>query len=214
MNGAVSERVRIGTCSGLAEVALVRSAFTAHDIHVVVGTEHHVGMLTGLGGGFASLDIWVDADAQEDALSLLQSLRQHDAGAGDLDGPCADGDAAHDGDDPACDARGDGDGDDEIPGELRQRIDRRRQTAVALLLGACVTFGTAHAFTRAWRRGALLMTLEAIGIGYLILGNPLGMAVVIATVVADVTGALWRIHGGTAGATGAVALPVARLHRR
>ena len=204
--------------------------FTAHGIRAVVGTEHHVGVLTGLGGGFASFDIWVDEDDHEEAAVLLRSLRSHGATPGDrerCDGDASDDDGVHAHDGGAPDA-GDAhacavqDGEDEIPGELRQRIDRRRQTAVALLLGACVTFGTAHAFTRAWMRGALLMMIEAIGIGYVILGNSLGMAAVIGAVITDVAGALWRIHVTGFGAAGGAnedevvraPLPVARLRVR
>jgi hypothetical protein len=214
---AVSDRVRIGTCSGLAEAALLRSMFTAHGIGGAIGAEHRVSVLTGLGGGFASLDIWVDEDEHEEALALLRSLRSGEADPGDHDEPSSEADDPHDG---PCVDDASAHGHDEIPGELRLRIHRRRQTAVALLLGACVTFGTAHAFTRAWARATLLMIVEAIGIGYVIVGNSLGMVAVIGAVIADVTGALWRIHGGGSGAGEIDAeaarspLPVARLRVR
>ena len=216
----MSDRVRIGTCSGLAEAALLRSVFVAHGIGGAIGDEHHVGVFTvlgGLGGGFASLDIWVDEDEHEEALALLRSLRSNEADPGDRDEPPSE--AANPDDEPRDDDAS-AHGHDEIPGELRLRIHRRRQTAVALLLGACVTFGTAHAFTRAWARAALLMIVEAIGIGYVLLGNALGIVAVIGTVVADVTGALWRIHAGGTGAGEIDAepprspLPVARLRGR
>jgi hypothetical protein len=233
MNRPVSSRVRIGTCAGLADAALVRSVFTAHGIHVVVGSENHANVFTGLGGGFASLDIWVDDGDAEDAAELLQDLRERSArvhGSSDgedepdgddddfLEHVCSTGPdgAAHAGED-------DGDDDDDdlrehgalptavslavAPGEsLRIRVDRRRRTAVAMLLACCITFGTAHMFTRAWMRGLLLAAFEALGLRYVVLGNPIGGAIVASAVAFDLFGAVWRVR--TAPAT---RLPVARL---
>jgi hypothetical protein len=53
---------------GPAEAALLRAAFDAHDIHVVINAEHHASVLGGLGGAFVPLHIMVDeADAEEAA---------------------------------------------------------------------------------------------------------------------------------------------------
>src|SRR5262249_50697375 len=80
-NEAVSDRVRIGTCADLGDAALVRSVFAARDIHVVIGTEHHASVLTGLGGGFVSFDIWVSEEDAEEASELLRDLRERGAEA-------------------------------------------------------------------------------------------------------------------------------------
>jgi hypothetical protein len=239
MNRPVSSRVRIGTCEGLADAALVRSVFTAHGIHVVVGSENHASVLTGLGGGFASLDICVDEADAEDAAELLHDLRERSASSS----ASCDGDDEPDGDDDdfledvcgtgaAYRGRGDDDDDDAedaddpdsdlrgrrtaspttvslvaAPGEsLRIRVDRRRRTAVVLLLACCITFGTAHMFTRAWMRGLLLAAFEAFGLRCVVLGDPIGGVIVATAVLFDLFGALWRVR--TAPAT---RLPIARL---
>jgi hypothetical protein len=76
----VSGRVRIGTCTGPADAALVRSVFAAHGIGAVIGAEHHAGLLGPLGGAFLSLDISVAEDDAEDAVALLRDLRERSAG--------------------------------------------------------------------------------------------------------------------------------------
>lgn len=231
MNRPVSSRVRIGTCAGTADAALVRSVFTAHGIHVVVGSENHASVFSGLGGGFESLDIWVDDGDAEDAAELLQDLRERSARVHGS----SDGDDEPDGDDDdflehMCTTGADGadcehdedDEDDDLhepgalptavslavaPGEsLRIRVDRRRRTAVAMLLACCVTFGTAHMFTRAWMRGLLLAGFEALGLRYVVLGDPIGGVIVASAVAFDLFGAVWRVR--TAPST---QLPVARL---
>lgn len=189
MKPAVS-RVRIGTCSGPADAALVRSVFSAHGIDVVVGAEHHAGMLAGLGGGFLSLDIWVHEDDSEDATALLTDLRTRHGEPDDE----ADDDAPYDGEDVI-----------EAPMAIALRTDRRRRTAVVLMLGCCVTFGTAHMFTGAWRRGVSLAAIELVGILQAGAGHLLGGAVAIAAVLVDLLGALWRIRRPEP------TLPVARL---
>jgi hypothetical protein len=204
-------RVRIGTCSGLADAALVRSIFTAHDIDVVVGTEHHAGVLTGLGGGFVSLDIWIDEEDREEALALLHDLRDPDLRCGaenenedeDEDGKGHDQDAGNDAAGARPDAR-------DAPGDsLHLRIDRRRRTAVVLLLGSCITFGTAHMFTRAWMRGIMLAAVEIIGLMHVWNRHAAGGGIIASAVLADMIGALWRVR-----AAPPPALPVARIVAR
>ena len=191
--------MRIGTCSGPADAALVRSMFSAHGIDVVVGAEHHAGMLAGLGGGFLSLDIWVDEEDSEDATALLHDLRERNDA---LDDETDDDDDEYDGDEH-------GDASRSAPAAtVHQRVDQRRRTAVALILGCCVTFGTAHMFTGAWTRGITLAAIELAGIFQASAGHLAGGVVAVAAVVVDLTGSLWRIR-----ATRRTALPAARLHR-
>jgi Putative prokaryotic signal transducing protein len=174
----------------------VRSIFSAHGINVVVGAENHAGMLAGLGGGFLSLDIWVDDEDSEEATALLRDLRERD-----------DGTPAHEDDD-----------DDEYDGDetgeswraapvatVNQRIDQRRRTAVALILGCCITFGTAHMFTGAWMRGVALAAVELVGIFQAGAGHTLGGVAAVAAILVDLIGALWRIRARR------TTLPVARL---
>lgn len=234
MNCGVSDRVRIGTCSGLADAALVRSVLSAHGYHVVVGAEHHAGVLTGLGGGFVSLDIWVDEDEAEDAAALLHDLRsgnaevpedgadEADDHAGEPDG-AGDGEAG-DGDHETDDDAGDGDhggamaraassagAPTSLGDSVEMRVDRRRRTAVALLLGCLVTFGTAHMFTRAWLRGVALAGIEILGFAWVGGGRPIGGLLVAAAVTWDIVGAVWRIRASLPVGP-SPKLPAARIH--
>lgn len=197
--------MRIGTCSGPADAALVRSLFDAHGVPVVVGAENHTGVLGGLGGSFLSLDIWVDEQDSEDAVALLHDLREHDKSGDqadyDVDNDDVDGEALA-GEPLARDDAGDPSGT-----SVQLRTDRRRRTAIALLLGCCVTFGTAHMFIGAWMRGLTLAALEIIGIQKLWDGHEIGIAVVVAASLADVIGALWNVW-----TVSKPDLPAARLH--
>jgi hypothetical protein len=205
-------RVRIGTCSGPADAAFVRSVFAARGIAVVVGAEHHSGMLAGLGGGFLSLDIWVDEADSEEAQALLRDLRDGDACVTDDDV----GELAADQTDGPIDGSGSDhthgtpdDVDHAIDTTFHHRLDRRRRTGIALLLGCCITFGTAHMFTGAWSRGIALAALELIGILRVGGGHPLGSLAIAAAVAFDLIGAISRIWSASDRA-----LPVARLRRR
>src|SRR5262245_36340404 len=184
-------RVRIGTCSGPADAALVRAAFAAHEIHAVVGAEQHAGMLGGLGGSFLSLDIWVDEQDSEEAIALLRDLRG--------EGP--DDAAEHGVEEPLPPE------DEEDEPAVEQRIARRRGTGLVLLLGCCVTFGTGHIATGAWGRGLALAVLEVLGFRTM-LGDPaLGGAMVAVAIALDLVGAMVRVHRRPP------ALPEARLVR-
>ena len=208
----MSGRVRIGTCSGPADAALIRSVFAARGLHVVIGAEHHGGMFAGL-GAFLSLDIWVAAEDAEDAAELLQDLRESDASEPSPDGD--DGDAADAGDtadedaaDPADHARAEADDPAAAAAALsiEQRSLLRRNTAYVLLLGGVFGFGTAHLFTGAWGRGFFLAALQIAGFVSAISGSSMGLAVLAAARLVDLFGALWRVR--TAPTT---ALPVARI---
>jgi hypothetical protein len=179
--------------------------FSAHGIAVVIGAENHAGLLAGLGGAFLSLDIWVDEEESEEALALLHDLRERDERSvdGDDDDEDFDGDAA----DPAGESRDDA--ADPAGDPVQLRMDRRRQTGIVLLLGCCVSFGTAHLFTRAWVRGITLAAVELGGVMQLWDGHGSGGLLVIAAMLADVIGALWRVRSATT-----PSLPRARLHGR
>ena len=69
-------RVQIGTCSGPADAALVKAAFQAHKIPVLINAEQHASMLAGLGGALTPLIILVDSDHAEEASALLADLRE------------------------------------------------------------------------------------------------------------------------------------------
>ena len=179
-------RVRIGTCSGPAEVALVRSVFSAHGIHVAIGAEEHANMLGGLGGGFLRLDISVDEADADDAIALL---REHEL---ELPDDEADDEPYERATDPTA-----------------ILIDRRRRTIVALLLAFCISFGTAHLLTRAWLRGLAFAGLEVLGIAALRVGAMQGGLLITAAILGDAIGAVSRIWKQTP----VPALPVARVRR-
>lgn len=162
---------------------------SARGIPAVVGGEHHANLLGGLGGSFISLDIWVDADDAEAAAALLRDFR----GAAEPDEP----------------SEPDGvDDDDDDDGEIEQRINRRRDTGIALLLACFITLGTAHLFARMWLRGLALAALEIYGFTRVAHDPKLGGALVGGAILTDAIGAVWRIR--TAGRS---RLPRARVNR-
>jgi hypothetical protein len=181
-------RVRIGVCHGAADAALVRSVFEAHEIAVVIGAENHANLLGGLGDGFLTLDISVDEAKAEDAVQLLREIRSNES----IESEPAEGDEP--------------DQDEAV--WVEQRVDRRRRTGVVLLLAFCVTFGTAHMYTRAWFRGIALMGVELLGIRYLGVKPVIGGLIIAAAVVTDLVGALMRVRSP------ATTLPAARAQRR
>jgi hypothetical protein len=194
--------------------------FAAHGIAAVVGAENHAGMLGGLGGGFLSLDIWVDGEDQDEAVALLRDFRERDDGQTDEDeddddafdgeGDAAFDAAARDAADAAGDAAGTfGSGSERSPDRadsVQLRIERRRRTGVVLLLGCFLTFGTAHMFTRAWARGIALAGLEILGFMYIGDRGNVGGLLVAGAILGDLIGALWRVRT----APGSV-LPEARV---
>ena len=191
----MSGRVRIGTCADPSDAALLRSVFAARGIGVVIGAEHHASLLGPIGGAFLSLDIWVASDDAEEAAALLHDLR---TGGHAADGEATDADAE----------AGPPDEDDrELEYEHRIRTEQRRRASLAILLGCFVTFGTAHMVTGAWARGLVLAAVEMVGLRYLLLGERFGTAIILAAVIADLTGALWRLRRQQT-------LPTARILRR
>jgi hypothetical protein len=169
--------------------------FAARGIGVVIGAEHHASLFGPLGGSFLSLDIWVASDDAEEAVALLHDLR--------TGGHAADGEAGEAG----AEAGPPDEDDRELEYEHRIRIEQRRRAGLAILLGCFVTFGTAHMATGAWARGLVLAAVEMVGLRYLLLGERFGTAIILVAVIADLTGALWRLRRQQT-------LPTARLHRR
>jgi hypothetical protein len=187
-------RVRIGTCADPSDAALIQSMFAGRGIAVVTGAGHHASPLGALGGSFLSLDIWVAEEDAEEAVELLRDLRGGHAAGGEDEATPPDDDASA------------APSDDELEHERRIRSEQRSRAALAILLGCFVTFGTAHMVTGAWARGLVLAATEAVGIRYLMVGEKFGTAIILAAVIADLTGALWRLRGQRN-------LPVARIHR-
>lgn len=199
--------MRIGTCAGPADAALVRSAFAAHDIPVQIGHENFANVLGGLGGSFVSLDIFVSEDDADEAAALLADLRAGDHEADPDDPEVEDIDA-----DAHADAAGvwssAAEAGDDLPGAaVVLTTDRRRKTAIALLLAFCISFGTAHMYTRAWLRGMVLAGVEVLGFMHLGSGSKLGVPLVMGAVIVDAIGAVWR-----AWKRPMAQLPPARVH--
>jgi hypothetical protein len=61
--------------------------------------------------------------------------------------------------------------------------------------------------TGAWVRGLVLAVMEMVGLRYLLLGERFGTAIILAAVITDLTGALWRLRRQQT-------LPTARILRR
>src|SRR5262249_3596947 len=142
----------------------------------------------------------------EEAVALLRDLRERDERGDDGDDEHRRDDAADD--DPTGD--GEPDDDDDRDHSVQWRIDRRRQTGAVLLLGTCITFGTAHMFTGPWMRGILLAAVEVIGLrqfGDEPARHVIGGVAVAAAILTDVIGALWRVR-----AVPRADLPAARVH--
>jgi Putative prokaryotic signal transducing protein len=171
-------RVRIGTCSGPAEAALVRAAFEAHDIPVVINAEQHASMLGGLGGALVPLYIDVPEDKAEEAVALLHELRGEDADAEGI---------AEEPDDPG-----------ESMADVAARVQRRRNTGIVVALALCISFGTAHMYTRAWKRGVGLALLELLSFRMMFESRQLGGALLLGCIAIDLVGALVRVRAPVA----------------
>lgn len=204
----MKNRVRIGTCSGPAEAAFVRSVFDAHDLPVVINGEMHASAMGGL-GGFVRLDIFVDGDDAEEAAALLGDIRAGDHAV-------SEDDAAPDASEG--DERADADGVWNVehgagalevspaspPATPTTGFDnRRRRTGIILLLSVMPGFGAAHMATGAWGRGIAIAAVNVLGVKYVVTGQTvLGGWLLFGARFADLLGALWRVWsrpGGDAG---------------
>jgi hypothetical protein len=201
----MKNRVKIGTCSGPAEAAFVRSVFDAHELPVVINGEMHAQTMGGL-GGFVRLDILVDREDADDASALLADIRAgaHAVSEGDELPPVED-----QADRARSDERADADGvwnakPESVAADaaLAARSytpttgfdGRRRRTGAVLLLSVLAGFGTAHMSTGAWIRGGLIAVVNIVGIAYAWNGHGhLGGWLLFGARFADMFGALWRV---------------------
>lgn len=118
-------RVSIGTCSGPADAALVKAAFAAHHIPVLINAEQHASMLAGLGGAFVPLHIFVDSERAEEAAALLADLRARERAV-----------------EPEAEPPEEDDDDRELAAEAVARASRRSRNGILLLIvlgGAAAT---------------------------------------------------------------------------
>jgi len=193
----MNHRVKIGTCSGPAEAAFVRSVFDAHELPVVINGEMHASAMGGL-GGFIRLDIFVDREDAEDAVALLRDIRagDHAVSEGDElpDYPGGDERADADG---VWDAKHETGASEAPPAEPAPTTGfdtRRRSTGAVLLLSVIPGFGAAHMSTGAWGRGVLIAALNMAGIAYAVGDQPrLGGLLLFGARFGDMFGALWRV---------------------
>lgn len=211
--GSMKNRVRIGTCSGPAEAAFVRSVFDAHELPVIINGEMHASAMGGL-AGFVQLDIFVAEDAAEEAAALLHDIRagEHAVADGDdaPDGEAAAAapDAGDRGDpcDPDSDERADAEGvwlSSQAPrppvtaGAFTPTTgfdSRPRRTGAVLLLSVLLGFGSAHMSTGAWGRGIAIAALNVLGFLYVAQGDfRLGGWMLFGARFVDLLGALWRV---------------------
>jgi hypothetical protein len=208
----MKHRVKIGTCSGPAEAAFVRSVFNAHELPVVINGEMHASVMGGL-GGFIGLEIFVDRDDAEDAIALLRDVRAgdqaapagDDVGGGDV--AVSEGDELPDdrGRDERADAEGVWDAKHETSASEAPLVapapttttgfdTRRRRTGAVLLLSVLPGFGAAHMSTGAWGRGVVIAILNVVGIAYAVSGHSgVGGLLLFGARFGDMFGALWRV---------------------
>lgn len=95
--------------------------------------------------------------------------------------------------------------------QLEFRLARRRDTLIAVVLALILTFGTAHMFARAWKRGFGLAGIEVVGFALLFrdaLGE-IGAFIIIGCMALDALGAVQRIRSRQP----APGLPPMRVHR-
>jgi hypothetical protein len=203
-------RIRIASARDNAEAALIRSILGAHGIKAVVSGEQHASMLGGLAGPMISLDVWVDREDGAHAAELIEQLRSGT--------PAPDDDEDDEDDDeptpvteldPHDADLGREDPDDRDRPIQHWGIESRRRTGVVLLLACCVTFGTAHLYTRAWMRGFALAAIEIVGLRQIGAHTGIGAAMVAGAVAADLIGAMIRVRRQVRDAR----LPTAHLRR-
>ncbi len=132
-------RVMIGTCSGPADAALIKAAFKAHRIPVLINAEQHANMLAGLGGALTPLNIYVDSDHAEDAEALLADLRTQD----------------HQSD---AEREADADDDRELSAISADRSERRRRHGIVLVIVLAGAMATPYVLDNLLVAGLLVVT--------------------------------------------------------
>jgi hypothetical protein len=171
-------RVRIGSASNPADAAFLRSAFDAHDIPIVINAEEHANMLGGLGGALVPLHIYTDEEHAEGAAALLADIRSQEH----------EDDESENADDT------DDDDASESARNIDVRLANKRKMGIAVILGLCVTFGTASLYTGAWIRGLILLVVEAVSFGFVWTAPPLGFAMLFGAMTVDVVASIMTIR--------------------
>lgn len=184
--------VRVATCHDPAEATVIRSVLEAHGIDAIIPGEQSASLGTAV-VGFRT-HVFVDAGDAETASELIAQLRD---GGGQMDSQDED----------------EGEGDDEASlatTDVAVTVDRRVRMGATVLLALVITFGTAHMSTGAWKRGVALAAIELVGILRVAAGDRWGAGLVAAAILADLVGAVLRVHARGAPAK----LPTATLRPR
>jgi hypothetical protein len=165
----MSERVRIGQAANPAEATLLRSLFDAHGIAVAINGEQHAAMLGGLGGGFISLYISVDAADAERARELLVEFQTSAQ--------------------PEVDEDDDGE-------DVSIKLERRKRIGIAVMLSVFITFGTAHLSAGAYKRALAIALGEIWLIRQMVVhpGNKLYVVLFVAVLLFDLIDAIRIIN--------------------
>jgi hypothetical protein len=189
-SGEMSDQrtVRVATCSGSAEVTVIRSVLEAHGIHPIIPGEV-VGSLAPHLTAF-SIPIFVDAEDAEEAEKLIAEVRSSE--------PLDDEQDEDDDEDDAAESK-----------DVALVVDRRVRLGVTVLLSLVITFGTGHMSTGAWKRGLALAAVEIVGARHAAAGSRWGVALVAAAVLFDLVGSVIRVRARS----GRAALPRATLKR-
>jgi hypothetical protein len=182
--------VYLATAPNQPEAAALRAYLEAHGIHAYVQGEHHSAMLGPLGAFAIELRILVAERDLETARELLEAYY----GAEPVD------------DEFALAA---GEGADEEDEVLAPATPRSVSPGRAAIFSIVPGFGLGHILTGAAGRGLVLMSLEVLGIMWMVSGELYkGLAVVAVAIHLDLLGSTLRARD-QANST----LPTARLHR-
>jgi hypothetical protein len=153
-----------------------------------------------------STRVLVPASAAAEAVVLIAELR------GDLSwrGPLELSDAAFD--DPE---EGGPEEGLAVLGEAELEAQRRRGMGKSAVVSLFLTFGAGHLFQRAYWRGFMLAWLQGLGIAYLLDEYPIGLPMVIGSILIDLLGSMVLASRQVTQAAGARqgVLPRARLLR-
>lgn len=164
----------------------MKAVLTGHDIPVFINGQNAAPML-GLASSAVALDVWVAQADAEQAVALIRELREGGEGAlADDEIPADDtGEPVDDADDEPAAA---------TVGDTLTRMGKRKRIALAITVGVFMQHGTAHMSARAWTRGFVLAGVQLLGWRTLAIGNPRGgIAIIAATVLMDILGALMVI---------------------
>ena len=194
-----NDLVHLTTASSQSEAGALRAYLDAHGVHVHVQGEHHSSLLGPLGSFAIELRLLVpqrDLDHARELLAAFYAAEplDEDADVGELE-PHSEYDSEPDSEDD--------DAGEELVSSRRPSVSPTRAAALAIIPG----FGLGHFLTGATGRGFALMTLEALGIAWIVSGDlTRGLAAALFAVALDLFGATRRAH-----AQARPAMPEARL---